>query len=143
MLGDRIPTYEDMRKLEQCRLVVTETLRLFPEPPLLIRRALEVLNLKPETLKVHIAIVVSIKPVGFVMRIALKLPLGFETGGYTPARARRERGDPGQQGQDHQGFRLLPVYMESAPLPAPLGEPGRVRPRPMAAPHAPGVGEGL
>ena len=45
VLGDRIPTYEDMRKLEQCRLVVTETLRLFPEPPLLIRRALE-----PDTL---------------------------------------------------------------------------------------------
>ena len=41
VLGDRIPTYEDMRSLEQCRLVVTETLRLFPEPPLLIRRALE------------------------------------------------------------------------------------------------------
>lgn len=41
VLGDRIPMYEDMRSLEQCRLVVTETLRLFPEPPLLIRRALE------------------------------------------------------------------------------------------------------
>jgi hypothetical protein len=38
VLGDRMPAYEDMRKLEQCRLVVTETLRLFPEPPILIRR---------------------------------------------------------------------------------------------------------
>ena len=45
VLGDRLPTYEDMRKLEECRLVVTETLRLFPEPPILIRRALE-----PDTL---------------------------------------------------------------------------------------------
>lgn len=41
VLGDRIPTYEDMRSLEQCRLVVTESLRLFPQPPILIRRALE------------------------------------------------------------------------------------------------------
>mmetsp|Transcript_491 Transcript_491/g.1145 ORF Transcript_491/g.1145 Transcript_491/m.1145 type:complete len:647 (+) Transcript_491:75-2015(+) len=41
VLGGRDPTYDDMAKLEQVRLVVTETLRLFPEPPILIRRALE------------------------------------------------------------------------------------------------------
>ncbi|EKX39181.1 cytochrome P450 [Guillardia theta CCMP2712] len=41
VLGGRSPTYEDMPRLEQVRLVITETLRLFPEPPILIRRALD------------------------------------------------------------------------------------------------------
>jgi cytochrome P450 family 97 subfamily B polypeptide 3 len=45
VLGDRLPTFEDVRALEQVRLVITETLRLYPEPPILIRRALE-----PDTL---------------------------------------------------------------------------------------------
>ncbi|KAJ1480183.1 cytochrome P450 [Baffinella frigidus] len=39
--SDRMPTYDDIQALEQVRLVVTETLRLYPEPPILIRRALE------------------------------------------------------------------------------------------------------
>jgi len=45
VLGDRLPTFEDVRALEQVRLVIAETLRLYPEPPILIRRALE-----PDTL---------------------------------------------------------------------------------------------
>jgi cytochrome P450 family 97 subfamily B polypeptide 3 len=38
VLGDRLPTYEDIEKLEYTRLVIAETLRMYPEPPLLIRR---------------------------------------------------------------------------------------------------------
>jgi cytochrome P450 family 97 subfamily B polypeptide 3 len=38
VVGDRLPTYEDIEKLEYTRLVIAETLRMYPEPPLLIRR---------------------------------------------------------------------------------------------------------
>lgn len=38
VIGDRLPTYEDMEQLEYTRLVIAETLRMYPEPPLLIRR---------------------------------------------------------------------------------------------------------
>ena len=41
VLGDRLPTFDDVRALEEVRLVIAETLRLYPEPPILIRRALD------------------------------------------------------------------------------------------------------
>jgi cytochrome P450 len=40
VLGDRDPTYEDMGNLLLTRLCIAETLRMYPQPPLLIRRAL-------------------------------------------------------------------------------------------------------
>ncbi|CAH2079087.1 unnamed protein product [Thlaspi arvense] len=45
VLGEGAPTYESMKKLEYIRLIVVEVLRLYPQPPLLIRR-----TLKPDTL---------------------------------------------------------------------------------------------
>ncbi|XVE78483.1 hypothetical protein DITRI_Ditri13aG0149100 [Diplodiscus trichospermus] len=41
VLGKGRPTFESIKKLEYIRLIVVEALRLYPQPPLLIRRALK------------------------------------------------------------------------------------------------------
>jgi len=42
VMGDReLPTYEDIQNMELTRLCFAESLRMYPEPPLLIRRSLE------------------------------------------------------------------------------------------------------
>jgi len=42
VMGDReCPTYEDVKSMELVRLCFSESLRMYPEPPLLIRRALD------------------------------------------------------------------------------------------------------
>jgi len=42
VMGDReLPTYEDIENMELTRLCFAESLRMYPEPPLLIRRSLE------------------------------------------------------------------------------------------------------
>ncbi|CAI5530571.1 unnamed protein product, partial [Closterium sp. Naga37s-1] len=47
VLGDRLATLQDIKSLEYTRLVVSEALRLYPQPPLLIRRALANDHLPP------------------------------------------------------------------------------------------------
>ncbi|EPS59936.1 hypothetical protein M569_14868, partial [Genlisea aurea] len=41
VLGDRYPTIEDVKKLKFTTRVINESLRLYPQPPVLIRRSLE------------------------------------------------------------------------------------------------------
>ena len=41
VLGDRTPTVEDMRSLQFTTRVINESMRLYPQPPVLIRRAIE------------------------------------------------------------------------------------------------------
>eukprot|EP00262_Sarcandra_glabra_P004108 TRINITY_DN150_c0_g1_i2.p1 TRINITY_DN150_c0_g1~~TRINITY_DN150_c0_g1_i2.p1 ORF type:complete len:622 (+),score=104.28 TRINITY_DN150_c0_g1_i2:196-2061(+) len=41
VLGDQFPTIEDMKKLKYTTRVINESLRLYPQPPVLIRRSLE------------------------------------------------------------------------------------------------------
>ncbi|XP_042449339.1 protein LUTEIN DEFICIENT 5, chloroplastic-like isoform X1 [Zingiber officinale] len=41
VLGDRFPTIEDLKKLKYTTRVINESLRLYPQPPVLIRRSLE------------------------------------------------------------------------------------------------------
>ncbi|XP_065854016.1 cytochrome P450 97B2, chloroplastic-like [Euphorbia lathyris] len=41
VLGEGKPTFELVKKLEYIRLIVVETLRLYPQPPLLIRRSIK------------------------------------------------------------------------------------------------------
>lgn len=41
VVGDRDPTYQDIMEMKYLRLIIAETLRMYPEPPLLIRRCRE------------------------------------------------------------------------------------------------------
>ncbi|KAJ7978233.1 putative Cytochrome P450 [Quillaja saponaria] len=41
VLGDRLPTIEEMKRLKYTTRVINESLRLYPQPPVLIRRSLE------------------------------------------------------------------------------------------------------
>ncbi|KAL3916305.1 MAG: hypothetical protein SGILL_005238 [Bacillariaceae sp.] len=38
VVGDREPNFEDIKEMKYVRLVIAETLRMYPQPPLLIRR---------------------------------------------------------------------------------------------------------
>lgn len=40
VIGDAIPTYEDIQRMPYVRLILAEALRLYPAPPILIRRLL-------------------------------------------------------------------------------------------------------
>ena len=41
VLGDRLPTLEDLKNLKYTTRVINESMRLYPQPPVLIRRALD------------------------------------------------------------------------------------------------------
>ncbi|CAB1105090.1 unnamed protein product [Ectocarpus sp. CCAP 1310/34] len=47
VIGDRVPTLDDIKSLKYIRYIAAESLRMYPEPPLLIRRALESDELPP------------------------------------------------------------------------------------------------
>jgi beta-ring hydroxylase len=41
VLGDRFPTVEDMKRLKYTTRVINESMRLYPQPPVLIRRSID------------------------------------------------------------------------------------------------------
>ncbi|CAM9622696.1 unnamed protein product, partial [Laminaria digitata] len=47
VIGDRVPTLDDIKSMKYIRYIAAESLRMYPEPPLLIRRALESDELPP------------------------------------------------------------------------------------------------
>eukprot|EP00904_Undaria_pinnatifida_P013190 jgi/Undpi1/9000/HiC_scaffold_26.g11461.m1 len=47
VIGDRVPTLDDIKSMKYIRYIAAESLRMYPEPPLLIRRALEDDELPP------------------------------------------------------------------------------------------------
>ncbi|CDY12360.1 hypothetical protein Bca4012_092936 [Brassica carinata] len=51
VIGDRFPTLEDVKKLKYTTRVMNESLRLYPQPPVLIRRSLENDKLGPYPIK--------------------------------------------------------------------------------------------
>ncbi|KAL1204949.1 Protein LUTEIN DEFICIENT 5 [Cardamine amara subsp. amara] len=51
VIGDRFPTIEDMKKLKYTTRVMNESLRLYPQPPVLIRRSMENDKLGPYPIK--------------------------------------------------------------------------------------------
>lgn len=53
MIGDRKPTLADMKELQFTTRVINESMRLYPQPPVLIRRALKEDNLDGYTCKVR------------------------------------------------------------------------------------------
>lgn len=47
VVGDRAPTWDDIRAMPYLRNTLAESLRLYPQPPVLIRRAMEDITLPP------------------------------------------------------------------------------------------------
>lgn len=60
VIGDRFPTLEDMKKLKYTTRVMNESLRLYPQPPVLIRRSLENDTLGPYPIKRNEDIFISV-----------------------------------------------------------------------------------
>ncbi|CAA7026710.1 unnamed protein product [Microthlaspi erraticum] len=60
VIGDRFPTLEDMKKLKYTTRVMNESLRLYPQPPVLIRRSLENDLLGPYPIKRNEDIFISV-----------------------------------------------------------------------------------
>eukprot|EP00752_Nemacystus_decipiens_P011021 g9793.t2 len=47
VIGDKVPTLDDIKSMKYIRYIAAESLRMYPEPPLLIRRALDSDELPP------------------------------------------------------------------------------------------------
>ncbi|KNA19445.1 hypothetical protein SOVF_061630 [Spinacia oleracea] len=60
VLGDRIPTIDDLKNLKYASRVINESLRLYPQPPVLIRRSIKEDMLGPYPIKKDEDIFISV-----------------------------------------------------------------------------------
>lgn len=99
VLGDRFPTIEDLKNLKYTSRVISESLRLYPQPPVLIRRSLEEDILGPYPIRKGEDIFIS------VWNLHRSPSLWEDADKFNPERWPLEGSSPNET---NQSFRYLP-----------------------------------
>lgn len=98
LAGKDRPDYEDLEKLQYTRFTVAESLRLYPEPPLLIRRALEEVTLPKGGADVEVKLLKGCDVFVAVWNIHRSPELWDEPDKFDVTRWLRPKTNPGVEG---------------------------------------------
>ena len=93
-----VPTVEEIRKMERTRLVLAEAMRLYPAPPILIRRALEDVTLPKGGMGREITLKKGTDCFIAVWNLHRSPDLWEEPEKFDPMRFKREFKNPGVEG---------------------------------------------